>query len=379
MFQTCRKNTVSLIVGIALCFVLVSCSEPPLRIGYSGPLKGKFSDIGVQGRNGATLAVEEINQAGGVSCRMLELVAKDDQSTAEGAVQADKELIEMGIPVIIGHMTSAQSMAALEAFSPEDVLYISPTTSTSLLQGKKDNFFRVIYTLTSLTKALAKYAVTTLNVNKIALVWDPSNAQFSKTYKDSFIEYLKAHNGTVVGQIAIHTNQDQVDWNSIISQLNHMQPDAVVLVTSARDLAKFAQYSRLNKSRWQILSSMWGYTKELIQTGGKSVEGIFFAAHFSEYSAESGYLTFKKRYMERFGWEPNFAAVYAYDAVRVFAKAVEKNNGTVKGIDTILPGMHFPDGISGAFTIDEYGDVRREGDIVTVTNGKFITVHRGKE
>ncbi|MFW5499872.1 MULTISPECIES: ABC transporter substrate-binding protein [unclassified Maridesulfovibrio] len=357
-----------------LCLSLSACSDDPIRLGFSGTLKGKYSDLGVQGRNGALLAVEDINEAGGIDGRKIELIVRDDKNTPEGAVEADKELAAEGVSAIIGHMTSSQSMAAVRGMKDSKVVYISPTTSTPLLQGIRDNFFRVIPTLTDLSKGLAEYSVDKLGKGRLAVVWDNSNPAFTAPYKDVFVEKFAAKGGEFVGEVSIGKHEGSIDWQKVVDELKVMNPDAVVMVTSARDLAGFAQFCTLNKTNWTILSSMWGYTKELIQTGGKSVEGIIFVVHFAEDDPEKLYVDFKDKFIKRFGWPPNFAAVFGYQAVQVFAEAVKRNGGRTKGLGGVIPGISFADSLVGPFEIDEFGDVKHHGHIVTVKNGHFVTV-----
>ncbi|WP_320006311.1 ABC transporter substrate-binding protein [Maridesulfovibrio sp.] len=371
-----NEKKIVIILMIALLLFLSSCSDSPILIGFSGPLKGKYSDLGVQGRNGALMAIEDINAAGGVDGRMLELIVKDDQSTPEGAIKGDKELIDEGVSVIIGHMTSGQSLAALRALKDEKIVYLSPTVSTPLVHGIKDNFFRLMSTLTDLSQGLAEYSIDVLNNTRLAVVWDVTNMDFTQPYKNVFIKEFTARGGKLVGEVVIESKDKAVDWQEVVDELKFMNPDAVVMVTAARDLAGFAQYSKLNKADWSILSSMWGYTKELIQTGGKSVEGIVFVVHFAEDDLSEKYTEFRKRFIARFGWPPNFGAAFSYQAVKVFAEAVRLNGGKTEGIAEFLPGISFESSVIGPFTIDEFGDVKRKGHIVTVKDGDFVSISR---
>ncbi|TIH17164.1 amino acid ABC transporter substrate-binding protein [Marinifilum sp. JC120] len=376
-FQSWKKAVLSLLL-LFICLPLSACSDDPIRLGFSGTLKGKYSDLGVQGRNGALLAVEEINAADGIDGRKIEFLVRDDHNTPEGAVEADKELVAEGVPVIIGHMTSSQSMVAVREMKDSGVIYISPTTSTPWLQGIKDCFFRVIPTLTDLSKGLAEYSVDKLGTKRLAVVWDTSNKAFADSYKNIFVETFVQKGGELVGEASVGMQKGPVDWQTIVDELKKMKPDTVVMVTSARDLAAFSQFCTLNKTDWTIMSSMWGYTKELIQTGGKSVEGILFVVHFAEDDPEEGYVDFKQRFIKRFGWPPNFAAAFGYQAVLVFEEAVKRNGGSTKGLAEVIPGIAFEEGLIGPFEIDEFGDVVRTGHIVTVKDGQFVTVSKRK-
>lgn len=373
-FQSGKKIVILLL--LLSCLPLSACLNDPIKLGFSGTLKGKYSDLGVQGRNGALLAVEEINAAGGIDGRKIEFLIRDDHNTPEGAVKADKELVADGVSTIIGHMTSSQSMAAVNGLKDSGVIYIAPTTSTPLLQGIKDNFFRVIPTLTDLSLGLAEYSATKLGRKKLAVVWDISNRAFADSYKNIFTETFVEKGGKLAGEICIGKQKAPVGWQEIVERLKEMDPDVVIMITSARDLARFGVFCTLNKTNWTIMSSMWGYTKELVQTGGKSVEGIFFVVHFAEDDPEEGYEAFKEKYIKRFGWSPNFAAVFGYQAVRVFEKAVKLNGGSTEGLAEILPGLIFEESLIGPFEIDEFGDVVCTGHVVTVKDGKFVIVSK---
>ena len=87
--------------------------EAPIKVGFVGPLSGRLSVLGVAGRNGATLAVEETNGMGGVNGRPVELIVRNDEQDEKKALKADKDLLNENVVAIIGHMTSTMSLAAL--------------------------------------------------------------------------------------------------------------------------------------------------------------------------------------------------------------------------------------------------------------------------
>src|SRR6056297_2409881 len=93
-------------IGVVLVLVglLLGCNESdPIKIGFAGQLTGVYSDLGVQGRNGVQLAVEKLNESGGIDGRMLELMVKNDKNSVKGAIEADTQLIQNGVLAIIGH------------------------------------------------------------------------------------------------------------------------------------------------------------------------------------------------------------------------------------------------------------------------------------
>ena len=128
-----RASVPSLVLAMV---VLTAClKKEPIQVGLAAEITGKHSEIGVFVRNGTELAFEEINAAGGVSGRKLALLVRDDLGTAEGARQADRELIRAGVVAIIGHATSQQTLHGREVTEGAQIVLISPTTSTPALDG----------------------------------------------------------------------------------------------------------------------------------------------------------------------------------------------------------------------------------------------------
>ncbi|WP_027179956.1 ABC transporter substrate-binding protein [Maridesulfovibrio bastinii] len=363
------RNIVCNVIILLFSLLLSSCSEEPVLLGFSGTLSGRYSDLSVQGRNGAMLAVEDINSNGGINGRKLKLLAANDKNTEAETIKADQKLIDAGVDVIIGHMSSTLSFAAINKF--KNTVYISPISSSDELQGIKDNFFRVIPSFSEGAKFLASYAYNKIGCRRLAVMMDKTNHDYTESYKNIFTREFIDSGGEVAGTVEYYLNPSSpIDWKGIVADLATLNPDSVIAITSSRDLAAFAQFCRLEKKDWTILSSMWGFTKELIQIGGKSVDGIYFSVNVERDCPDLKYKCFKKRYEERFGAEPNFAARFGYEAVFVFAEAYKKNGESSRSLEKVLPGMEFKV-LDSEFKINEFGDVERAGHVVTIKGGQF--------
>jgi branched-chain amino acid transport system substrate-binding protein len=119
-----------------LVFFLKGCiKEKPIIIGFAAQLTGVQAEAGVQERNGVQLAVEKINASGGIAGRKLELCVRDDFGVPDKAKEAESELIKAGAVAIIGHETSAQTLAGLEVTNPAKVILLGPVVSSPELSG----------------------------------------------------------------------------------------------------------------------------------------------------------------------------------------------------------------------------------------------------
>lgn len=365
----------SVLTGSLLGALLPACSGgKPVTVGFSGQLTGIHSDLGVEGRNGVQLAVEDVNSEGGVGGRKIELIVKDDGNTPEAALEADRQLIEQGAAAIIGHMTSSQTLVALPQLKKEGMPLISPTASTPLLSGKKDNFFRINTSSDRNAAIMGAYACSELGTERAATVYDVSNEAYSLPYANGFMESIRNCGGRAETRIPF--TPEEVDWDTVVRELEEKSCDTVMVVASAADSALFSQALEERGTALQLIGSGWSYTRNLLRYGGKAVEGMYFADSFNRESSNEAFERFRKRYRERYGREANFAAVQGYESLMFLAKGLEKTNGKSEGLIEALSSIESLEGLNGTLKFDEYGDVYRPTFITRVHNGRFVMVDR---
>ncbi|WP_319466815.1 ABC transporter substrate-binding protein [uncultured Pseudodesulfovibrio sp.] len=358
-----------------LCFAIVcGCNNsPPIIIGFSGQLTGKLSDLGVQGRNGAMLAVEKINASGGINGRPLQLIAKDDHNTPEGAITADKALLKANAVAIIGHMTSSQTIAALPFCRANGIVMVSPTAASSELSNKKDTLFRVIDDTANNSLKLAEYAVSALKIKNIIIIYDRNNINYSRSFADSFTKSFEQFGGNILEGINYSANQS-TRWDHVIQILKEKKPDGIVLVCPAQDVVSLAQRIRAIGLKSHILSAGWAYTEKLVQWGGLDVENMIFAINYADDNPKPEFIKFKELYKQRFGSRPNFASAFGYEAVLALAEGLKKTDGSAQGlVDAMAPSNNIT-GIISDFRLNSSGDTKRNTFIATIQNGQFKTI-----
>ena len=359
---------------IVFLLILTSCSnKEPIRIGFTAGLTGRNASLGVDGRDGAILAVETINAAGGVNGRPLELVIEDDQGTPGGALAADLSLIKANVTAIIGHMTSDASMASWPEVKDSGMVFLSPTVSTPQLVGIKDNFFRLIVVNDQHASMLAQYAYDELGLRKIVIFYDRDNIAFTGTYRDGFSAPFENYGGEIT---AIHefSSSAAPDFIPSLEEAQAAGADGIFILASAVDTALIAQQAQRINYDVQLLASNWSFTDELVHNGGQAVENIITVVSHDESNQSPNYLAFYDAFVERFNRHPTFAAGYGYEAVMVLANALEKTDGNKEGLaEALLETKNFP-GVHGSITLDAFGDVERTLYLITVENGEMKTI-----
>lgn len=354
--------------------LLTACGEnSPIIIGFSGQLTGKLSDLGVYGRNGAMLAIEKINSNGGINGRKLKLITKDDRNTPEGALQADKELIEAGAVAIIGHMTSSQTMAVMPLVNETGIVIVSPTTSTPKLTGITDSFFRTIMENPAQSRELAHYAHSAMDINTIVIVAEEDNKSYSFSFNEGFSRSFESLEGQIVDRLTYSASQT-ADWDPIIDAVIAQNPDAVLLTCPAQDAVSIIQRLRNSGLKTQILSSAWAYTDQIIKWGGQYVEDVIFVIDYAADNPNPEFIKFRESYKNRFGNLPNFASAFSYEAVMTLAAGLEKTGGSAEGLADAMAPSKAITGVISRFKLNEFGDVERNIFIATIQDGEFRTV-----
>ncbi len=368
--RSCSRELVRglVLAAAALCLLLPGCrreAKEPIKIGLAINLSGRGGDAGEHIRNGALLAVEEINAAGGIQGRPLHLLVRDDENSDEGIRKADSSLIEEKVVAIIGHSFSANTMKAYPLVTGRDTLLITAYTATTQLSGKDDLFFR-----TSIDANL--YGVKTAAVlrakglTSVSVLMDMSNPDFVEDYLEQLGKYFSG---------ALHNVQfgsrDNVDLERPVADLLAPQPDAVLLLTEATMTAVVAQKLRALGYGGPLVASIWAQSPELLRIGGPAMEGLMLVSFVDPDNQRPDYQRFARDLQDKFQKAASARSDRAYEMVSILADALKRcktiDAGALK--KALLQGKY--ESILGPLRFDEYGDVIRPVYEVVVREGKF--------
>jgi len=354
---------------LAICLLSGCAGATPVLIGLAAELTGKRSEIGVAARDGAQLAIEEINQQGGINHRPLKLIPKDDQGDPAVARQVDQELVNDGVVAIIGHITSQQTAAVLGQINQAKVVLLSPTTSSAEFNQQADYFFRVIASNDIAGQALADHIFYNRNLRRLVGVYDLGNRVFTESQWRSIQTEFKKLGGDA-DQVFTFTS-GQTDLRELMARVWAAQPDGVVMVASAIDTALMAQYARQQGLQVPLFATAWAQTQELIEKGGHAVDGIELDTVYNPNNPFPAFAPFRDRFYRRFRREPEFSAAYAYEAVLTLAEALKQTNNQTENLPQALVGIKNLQGVQGLISLDQFGDVKRPIYITKINNGKF--------
>jgi branched-chain amino acid transport system substrate-binding protein len=358
-------------VALFLIAVLGGCGpQEPLRIGFLGGLSGRVADLGEAGRNGAQMAIDEVNRSGGIGGRQVELVVRDDGQSNEQMIAAVNELRVARVAAIVGPMTSAMAEIALPLANNAGLPLVSPTVTARKFFGVDDQMFLVMSS-TREEAALSAQFHQGRGARRVAVAYDARNLAYTESWLAEFSRTFQEYGGEVVG-IAFESAPD-ADLGRVAQRALAMRADLVMMIASAADAARLAQKLRERNPTIPLAASQWASTQRLIELGGGAVEGMFLHNYFDGQSRDPVFVHLRAAYIERFRREPDFAAIASYDATRAVLGALARREGGEALREALLKRGPFA-GAEGNFSFDANGDSSRVPRITTVRDGQFASV-----
>jgi len=367
------RNLPLLLAVFAMLFFMATCApDEPIKLGFVGGLSGRVADLGISGRDGTTLAIEQRNAKGGIGGRKIKLIATDDKQDPATAAMAVENLVNQGVAAIIGHMTSSMSMRTVPIINKHKLVMVSPTTTTTYLSGKDDYFIRVSSTVGHYAERMAYYQSDIVGHKRVAIIYDINNKAYTESWVGIFKQHFTARDGQIV-HIEPYQSGEAVSFFTVIEKVPMEKIDALIIVAGALDTAMLCQQVRKKGLDLPIVASEWSATEKLVDMGGQSVEGIVVNQFFDRHSKDPKYLEFRDAYLKRFNEEPGFASVNAYDATNLVLDALDRHSDDQALKDTILDMPNY-NGVQGTVRIDRFGDADRKTFLTTIRQGQFISL-----
>ncbi len=352
-----------------IVFLLMACAEKkePVKIGLSINLSGRGGAAGDYIRDGAMIAVEEINDKGGVKGHPISLIIKDDKNTKEGVLSADKELIDEGVPVIMGHAYSQSTVMAYDYVTSRNTLLFTPYTATSDLSGKDDYFIRSSVDTNLYGRALS-ILLEKRKISTVSCLLDMSNKSFVTEYVDATKKYSNVKCNT--SEI---NSKGGVDWEISIDKLLSPDPGAIILLTEVTMTGIASQKLRLKGFKGHLIATLWAQSPDLIRYGGEAVEGLSIVTFINNKYDNTIYESFYEKMMKRFKHAPTARSVRSYEAIYLIAAAMKNcSNFTSEEIKENLLSLSNFNNIMGPVKFDAFGDVVRTIYEIRIKNGKFF-------
>ena len=380
------KKAVSIFLVLAMavgCFAGCGSKEAKkdadkFYIGGIGPTTGDAAIYGTAVMNGAQIAVDEINEAGGINGKKIEFNFQDDQSDAEKSVNAYNTLKDWGMQVLMGTVTTTPCVAVADKTAQDNMFEVTPSaSSTDVIAG--DNVFQVCFTDPNQGTKSAQYIGENKLAKKVAVIYNSSDV-YSSGIEAKFIEEAKNQGLEVVAEEAF-TADSKTDFST---QLKKAQDGGAELV--------FLPIYYTEASIILTQADQMGYQPKFFGCDGldgllavknfdtKLAEGVMLLTPFAADATDDLTKKFVKEYKDKYDEVPNQFAADAYDAIYAIKAAMEEAKVTpdmsVTDMgDSLMSAMTKVtiDGLTGdEMSWSESGEVNKDPKAVVIENGEYV-------
>ena len=347
-----------------------------IKIGGIGPLTGDYATYGVSVKNGAQIAVDEINEAGGVNGFKFELLFEDDQADPEKAVNAYAKLIDDGMNVSLGCVTSGACVAVTEEIKKDGLLMLTPSGS-QLECTQYDNCFRVCFQDPDQGKYSADFIKEKAVGTKVAIIYDKSNP-YSVGIYDSFIAEAEAVGLEVVTAQAF-TDQSNTDFSVQLQAVKGSGADLLFLPIYAQEAAYIltqADAIDLDVIFFGV-DGMDGILEKIGEDNIALTEGVMLLTPFAADSQDEKVVNFVTKYKAAYNMTPDQFAADGYDAIYIIKAAIEQ-----AGITEIGDGFNEAlvaamvqitvEGVTGSMQWTADGEPAKNATAVVIKDGVYV-------
>ena len=349
-----------------------SSGAEPVKIAFSGPMTGDYAEYGQNFYAACEIAADEINSAGGLlDGSPLELMQFDDKNSQE-EVGAIAEMIasDDSIAAVVGHFSSGVAMTAANTYLDAGIPLLSASASHPDYSGMGEYIFRNNVLISQEVETVLQICQNSGSKRVGVLVLKNDWGQGALAAMETAYAQVQGKvNFEIVLQEEVMDGTE--DFSANITKFIDADCDTVFVLTMYATFAPFAnQYRALNPDI-KMFSVGSAYSTELINLGGKSVEGVRMCAGFNPENPDPAAQKFVKQFNEKTGHDPDNMAVQTYENVNMLAQAVERAGSADRtAIKDALYQTDY-DAITGHITFNEIGDAQKNLLVFEVKDGKF--------
>lgn len=343
----------------------------PIVIGYYGDLSGRTSNFGQSTKEGVLMAADEINKAGGINGRQVQILSEDDEGRPEKAATVVTKLIDQDkVVALLGEVASGNTLAAAPKAQSSKIPMISPSSTNPAVTQVGDYIFRVCFIDPFQGEVMAKFAANTLKAKKAAIMLD-FNSPYSRGLTEFFEASFKKLGGEIVNQQS-YTQGDR-DYKGQLTAIRSANPDVIYVPGYYGEVGVIAKQAQQLGIKAPMLGGDGWDATQLWELGGSALNGYFISNHYSIDDPSPAIQKFVTDYQGRYSKKPDALAALGYDSMMVLAAAIKAAGGTEgpKLRDAIAKTQNFP-GVTGSITLDAQRNAVKPAVVLKLQDQKYI-------
>jgi len=359
------------VIIISAAFATANATER-IKIGLLAPLTGFAAADGASVKNSVDLAVEQVNKAGGLLGKKVELVTYDDRADAKEAVALAQKLIQQD--KVVGLVAGSYSMptrAVAPLFQDEGLPLVAAYAIHPDVTKAGDFNFRNGFLGAVEGRAAAYTAVELLKAKKIALL--TSDNDFGRTLAEGFNEYLaKFAKGKAEVVIALTYPMSEKDFKPYLSKIKEVQPDVIFSSGYYFQTGPVLKQARELGMQTQIIGEEGADSPKTLEIAGDAAEGFVIVTNLNRDDKRPFVQEFLKDYETRFKIQPDMVGASAYDAFMILCDGIKRaKSSDGKAVRDAIAATKDYDGLTGVIKGFNKGEVVKEVQVQQVKGGRF--------
>ncbi len=376
------KKFLCMMMAVLMVLAMAACGGEPannggndtpdattVKIGGIGPLTGAYANYGLSEKNGAELAVKEINEAGGIAGKQIELSYQDSQGESESAVNAYGKLMDWGMEVSLGCVLSGENASVVAAARDDDVLLITPSGSADKCIDGNDKAFRVCFYNSYQGAAAAQYIKDNNMVDTVGILYQSDN-DYSVGLYNAFVAKC-GELGITIAETQTFTSSTNTDFSTQVSALVSSGVKLVFIPLYAEEASTF-----LTQAHGKFADDVYFFGADgldgilgKVEQDTSLANNVLMLTPFAADNPAENVQSFVKKYQEAYGATPDQFAADAYDAIYAIKAAVEKAGSTSgAALASALTSLTV-EGVTGTMTWGSDGNTNKPASAILYYDG----------
>jgi len=367
---------IQVLLGVfGLLSFTIQTSPADVKIGAMTCLTGALSSFGVSSIQGAKLAIEEINAAGGTLGQPIQLIVEDNGSKAgETATITRKFISQDKVVAILGDLTSSATMEGAPLAQAAKIPLLTPSATNIAITKIGNYIFRSCFIDPFTGTIMAKFALDRLKA-KQAIVMTDVKQDYSVGLTDAIRQYF-TQNGAGFLKTFSYSSGD-TNFRTQLTAIRMARPDVIFLPGYYTEAALILRQARQLGITCPFVGGEGWDSPALVQVAGKAADGNYYTDHFSAADPDPRVQRFVQTYRAKFAVSPDALAALWYDGARLLSQAVKRAGSTdaAKIRDALAATRDF-EGVTGRISIDENRNASKSGVILKIDNGEPTMVEQ---
>lgn len=368
-FSKVQALFVVILIALLVCPLGCKKKEPQMeeiKIGAILPLTGSAAPYGENAKRGIELALSELNDSGGVGGRKIRVIFEDSRTDPKEAVSALNKLFgTYGIRFIIGDINSSGVLAMAPIAEKNKIILLSPGASNPKISDAGEYIFRNWHSDALEGQVDAEYAYSKMSWRTASILY--VDAAYGVGLAETFRKVFSSLGGKTVVFEAYA--QDATDMRAQISKIIGAKPDGLYLPGWPKEMAVALKQLKELGSKIPILSAQGFDDPSILNLAGNAAEGVIFSVPETPDPNNEIVKSFNENYRKHYGQEPGVCSASGYDALRIFAYAIDTVGDNVQQVQRILASLADFPGADGPISFDERGDLLKPFMFKRIHNG----------